>query len=72
MSVRVLWLLKLAIFFFCAKAKVVFVNEDFLIFLISELPSKALEKGIVGELECLLDYLFCDLALGHSIRLLNN
>lgn len=66
MSIRVLWLFKLAILFFSAKTKVVFVYENFLIFLISEFASEALEKRIVGELEGLLDYLFGNLTLSHS------
>lgn len=66
MSIRVLWLLKLAILFFSAKAKVVFVNENFLIFLVSQFASEALEKWVVRELEGLLDYLFGNLTLCHS------
>jgi hypothetical protein len=66
MSIRVLRLLKLAILFFSAKAKVVFVYENFLIFLVSQFASEALEKWVVGELEGLLDYLFGNLTLCHS------
>jgi hypothetical protein len=66
MSIRILWLFKLAIFFFSAKAKVVFVQKNFLIFLVSEFASEALEKGVVGELEGLLDDLFSNLTLCHS------
>jgi hypothetical protein len=66
MSIRVLWLFKLTILFFSAKTKIVFVQENFLIFLVSEFASEALEKGVIGELEGLLDYLFGNLTLCHS------
>jgi hypothetical protein len=66
MSIRVLWLFKLAILFFSAKTKVVFVQENFLIFLVSEFASETLEKWVVGELKGLLDYLFGNLTLCHS------
>jgi len=72
MSVRILWLFELAILFFSAKTEVIFVNENFFIFLISEFASKTLEKGVVGELEGLLDYLFSYLTLSYSIRLQNS
>ena len=67
MSVRVQGLLKLAILFLCAKAQVVFIDENLLIFLISQLTCEALKKRIVRKLEGLLDHFFRNLALRHSV-----
>jgi len=71
MSVGILWLFKLAILFFSAKTKVVLVDEDFLIFLVSQFASEALEKGVVRELEGLLHDFFCNLTLSDPVGLQN-